>query len=358
MLKTDHVVITLDLLHNIAKVDEFKGYWRGQPSFDPAVASCLETEARQLDIKSILSLSGYELSEEEILDLSPRSTHEHRASVAIRLGEGIRDALAEVSKPVTSNHWTERHVQGLHKLLVARLENAEGHAGRYWANSYTRDIYDDESRLIDKETITESIAVKEAQMASLVNWLERQNEGHPIHPILVAAIVWAALVGTRPFKIGNEPLGAVLATAILTQAGYSFLRYESLAKQLYAANDGYRRALKSAADSVWTDTPNWDTWLAFFAKAIEELTKRLPVKVESTEKALAEKPVVAQEILQLLRERGRATITDVVQMTGQNRNTVKHHLHILKVSAKVRLVGAGRGAFYLLPESQRSKKAR
>ncbi len=352
MLKADHVDITLDLLHNIAKVDEFKGYWRGQPSFDPAVASYLESEARQLDSKSILAISGYELTDEDILNLNPRSNHEHHAGESIRLGAGIRDALAEVSKSVTSTIWTERYVQRLHKLLVAHMENAEGHAGRYWANSYTRGMYDAENRLIAEETITESIAVKEVQMASLINWLQQQNEGHPMHPILVAAIVWAAVVGSRPFKIGNEPLSAVLATAILTRAGYSFLRYESLANQLYTENDGYRRALKSAADSAWTDTPNWDTWLAFFAKAIEELTKRLTVKVEFAEKALAEKPIVAQEILQLLRERGRATITDVVQMTGQNRNTVKHHLHILKASAKVRLIGAGRGAFYLPPEPQ------
>jgi hypothetical protein len=59
-------------------------------------------------------------------------------------------------------------------------------------------------------------------------------------------------------------------------------------------------------------------------------------------------PELSVQILELCRERGRVTISDIAKATGANRNTIKDHVRALVDKAHLVRHGAGRGTWYAL----------
>jgi predicted HTH transcriptional regulator len=53
-----------------------------------------------------------------------------------------------------------------------------------------------------------------------------------------------------------------------------------------------------------------------------------------------------EALLRLAQEHGRLTVASAEKLTGGNRNTVKLHLRQLTEAGRLRLQGAGRGAWY------------
>jgi len=59
-------------------------------------------------------------------------------------------------------------------------------------------------------------------------------------------------------------------------------------------------------------------------------------------------PALSVQILQIARERGRVTVSDVARVTGTSRNTVKDHMKALHAQGHLARHGAGRGVWYAL----------
>ena len=57
-------------------------------------------------------------------------------------------------------------------------------------------------------------------------------------------------------------------------------------------------------------------------------------------------PELSLEILELAKEHGRFTISDVVALTEANRNTVKKHLAALVDANHLEKHGTGKGTWY------------
>jgi len=84
----------------------------------------------------------------------------------------------------------------------------------------------------------------------------------------------------------------------------------------------------------------------FFLRALQQQKRILEGKLEREHISLAALPPLSMGILDLARERGRVTISEVARVTGHNRNTIKDHLRALTQSGHLTLHGAGRGAWY------------
>ena len=59
-------------------------------------------------------------------------------------------------------------------------------------------------------------------------------------------------------------------------------------------------------------------------------------------------PQLSVQILELCRERGHVTISDIAKATGASRNTIKDHVTALVNKAHLIRHGAGRGTWYAL----------
>ena len=76
--------------------------------------------------------------------------------------------------------------------------------------------------------------------------------------------------------------------------------------------------------------------------------KRLEVKVEREQKILAVMSELSLQIIELVRQQGRATISEVLTHKGKNRNTIKWHLQKLVLAGHLSQHGASTAVRYAL----------
>jgi len=76
---------------------------------------------------------------------------------------------------------------------------------------------------------------------------------------------------------------------------------------------------------VRTDAPNWQPWVMFFLRALQQQVKHLAKKIEREKIVLAALPQLSARIIEHAREHGRIIIGDMVRLTGTSRNTLKQH---------------------------------
>lgn len=70
--------------------------------------------------------------------------------------------------------------------------------------------------------------------------------------------------------------------------------------------------------------------------------------MEREQKVLAVMPELSLQIIELARQQGRATITDVLAHTGKNRNTIKRHLQKLVLAGHLSKHGSSTAVWYAL----------
>jgi predicted HTH transcriptional regulator len=115
------------------------------------------------------------------------------------------------------------------------------------------------------------------------------------------------------------------------------------------SKEGYYLALRQTQVTIRTEAPNWQPWVTFFLRALQQQMKRLAKKVEREKIVLAAIPELSLRIIEHAREHGRVTISDIVRLTGTSRNTLKQHFRQLVAQNHLALHGSGRGAWYALP---------
>src|SRR5690606_16176850 len=94
------------------------------------------------------------------------------------------------------------------------------------------------------------------------------------------------------------------------------------------------------------DAPDWQPWVVFFLKALSKQKQRLEAKLEKEYLLLGQLPSLSLSILELAKSRGQVTNSDIVTITGANRNTVKKHLENLVLRKQLQKHGVGKGTFY------------
>lgn len=150
----------------------------------------------------------------------------------------------------------------------------------------------------------------------------------------------------HPFQDGNGRISRVLTTLLLLQAGYLYAPYSSLESVIEQNKEGYYLALRQTQGTIRTDRPDWQPWLLYFLRSLTEQVRRLEKKVELETVVLAKLPELSLQIVELVRTRGRIKMSEVVQATGANRNTIKHHLRNLVGDGHLSQQGSGRGVWY------------
>lgn len=97
-------------------------------------------------------------------------------------------------------------------------------------------------------------------------------------------------------------------------AGYAYVPYSSLESVIEHNKEGYYLALRQTQGTIRTDAPDWQPWLLFFARALQQPKRRLEAKVEREHRALANLSPLALHILDCARA-GRRN-RDVSEGTG------------------------------------------
>jgi Fic family protein len=185
-------------------------------------------------------------------------------------------------------------------------------------------------------------------MTELIDWVREERTAGRLHPLLIIALCIVVFLAIHPFQDGNGRLSRVLTTLLLLQAGYGHVPYSSLESVIEQNKEAYYLALRQSQETIRADVPDWQPWVVFFLRALDEQVARLEKKVEREKLVLAALPELSLAIIEFAREHGRITIGEAVKLTGASRNTLKQHFRALVENNKLNQHGKGRGVWYAL----------
>ena len=126
-------------------------------------------------------------------------------------------------------------------------------------------------------------------MRELVDWFARAQD-KSLHPLLVIGIFVVVFLEIHPFQDGNGRLSRILTTLLLLRAGYAYVAYSSLESVIEQSKEDYYLALRRTQGTIRTLVPDWNPWLEFFLRALQQQMRRLARKMEREKIVLSSLP--------------------------------------------------------------------
>jgi len=184
-------------------------------------------------------------------------------------------------------------------------------------------------------------------MTELLDWTAGNLESEELHPLICIALFIVVFLEIHPFQDGNGRLSRILTILLLLlRAGYAYVPYSSLESVIEPNKDAYYLSLRQTQLTIRAETPDWQPWLTFFLKSLQQQKTRLEKKIEHERLILGDLPELSVQILEHCREYGRVTAAEATKVTGANRNTIKDHIKTLTRVGHLVQHGAGRGTWY------------
>ena len=345
-IRTDTITITSAILGLIAEIEEFKGAWTAIGRISPERLTALRHIATIESIGSSTRIEGAKLSNKEVEQLL---TGLEAKKFASRDEEEIA-GYAETMETIFAN-WrdiplTENHIKQLHRELLQYSSKDERHRGEYKTHTNHVEAFGPDGGSLGLIFETAAPFDTPRLMTELVEWTTANRDEKNLHPLITVALFVVVFLAIHPFQDGNGRLSRILTTLLLLQAGYAYVPYSSLESVIEQSKDSYYLGLRQTQGTIRTDAPDWQPWLNFFLKSLQQQKARLEKKIERERLILGDLPELSVQILELCRERGRVAVADAAKVTGANRNTIKDHLKALTRAGHIEKHGAGRGTWY------------
>ena len=348
-MKTEAIQITPELLILLSEVDEFKGAWRALGTLAPQRLSALRHVATIESIGSSTRIEGSKLSDREVEQLLSRLEIKKFDSRDEQEVAGYAETMQTVFYAFADIAVTENHLKQLHRDLLRYSHKDERHRGQYKKLPSNVVAFDAEGKMVGVVFETASPFDTPSRMSELVAWLREAREIGRLHPLLIVSVFTVTFLEIHPFQDGNGRLSRILTTLLLLQAGYAYVPYSSLESVIEHSKEGYYLALRQTQQSIHNDAPNWQPWLMFFMRALQQQKRRLAAKMEWEKGALATLPELAVKILDYVRDHGRVTTRDMVRDAGASPNTLKTMFGTLVKKGLLVRHGGGRSIWYGRP---------
>jgi len=348
MIKSNTLKISHEFLKFISKIDEFKGAWRALGTLAPERLSKLRHVATIESIGSSTRIEGSKLTDREVekllsnLQIKEFSTRDEQ-EVA-----GYAQVMDLIFSSWDEIPFTENYIKQLHQELLGFSAKDEWHRGQYKISSNSVAAFNERGEQIGIVFETTTPFDTPRLMTELVEWVRAELDKDELHPLIIIAL-WAVIfLEIHPFQDGNGRLSSALTTLLLLKTGYAYVPYCSLESIIEQNKEGYYLALRQTQGTIRSEYPNWQPWVEFFFQSLTAQVKRLEKKIEYEKIILAPLPDLSLKIVELAREHGKISISDVVRLTGANRNALKVHFRKLVQLNHIEQHGKGRGVWYSL----------
>ena len=343
------ISITSEFLNIIAEIDEFKGQWESLKNISPERLSRLRHVATIESIGSSTRIEGSKLTDSQVEELlsavkmtSFRSRDEEEVAGYAETMDIVFQAYGEMAV-------TENHIKQLHQMLLRHSKKDERHRGQYKSLPNNVVAKDAGGAVIGVIFETATPFDTPREMEDLLRWINKAIEERSFHPLLIVAVFIVEFLAIHPFQDGNGRLSRILTTLMLLRFGYRYVPYASLESVIEENKELYYRGLRRTQVSLKSEEPDWDPWIGFFLRCLKKQKDNLSVKIER-EKGLDERqiPALSARVLELLRTDRWLTISELVERTGANQNTLKLRLRELVKSGRIERHGKARATWYSL----------
>ncbi|EJF82525.1 Fic family protein [Bartonella rattimassiliensis] len=348
-MQTNTFQITQELLVLIAEIAEFKGEWRALGTLAPERLKALRHMATVESIGSSTRIEGRKLTDHEIETLLKNLEIKRLNSCDEQEVIGYAKVMETIFQSWRNISITENYIKQLHRDLLSYSNKDKRHRGKY--KILRNDVAAFKSKGKRGGIVFETATPSDIpdRMQELIKWFNKTSELKELHPLIAIAIFKVTFLAIHPFQDGNWRLSHVLTTLLLLQKGYVYVPYSSLERIIENNKESYYLALKQTQKTIYTSTPNWEPWILFFLRALQEQKRQLEIKIESEKKALFSLSELALNILDYVHNHGRVTTRNMVREIGASPNTLKVTFTSLVEKGLLMRHGKGRAIWYSLP---------
>lgn len=348
MIKTDIIQITSELLALLTEIDEFKGTWRALRSLAPERLNALRRVATIESIGSSTRIEGSKLTDREVEHLLTNLEIKSFSNRDEQEVAGYAEVMETIFQAWEDIPITENHIRQLHRDLLRYSKKDERHRGDYKTLPNNVGAFNETGQMIGIVFETASPFDTARRMTELISWLKETQELKRLHPLLIIGIFIVIFLEIHPFQDGNGRLSRVLSTLMLLQAGYTYVPYSSLDSIIELNKEEYYLALRQTQGTIKTENQNWQPWLIFFIRSLQQQKRRLSIKIEREKIVIESLPELSIKIIDYARDQGRVTMSDMVRTTGTSKNTLKEHFRSLVNKKLLIQHGGGRSTWYVL----------
>ncbi|MBU0462756.1 MAG: Fic family protein, partial [Proteobacteria bacterium] len=224
--------------------------------------------------------------------------------------------------------FTENYIRQLHKMLLQYSSKDSRHRGEYKKMPNHVEAFDHEGKSLGVIFETSSPFNTPKDMEELLEWTNRQLKEKELHPLLSISIFTVHFLAIHPFQDGNGRLSRILTTLLLLKEGYLYVPYSSLESVIEKNKDNYYLALRRSQTTFKSEDPEYDSWILFFLNALDAQKEILCQKIER-EKIFIKLSKLSWQIIDLVKNHGELSISEIESITKANRNTLKKKLQEL-----------------------------
>jgi len=341
------ITVNQELLKLITELDEFKGRWELLKTLSPERLKQLRKVATIESIGSSTRIEGAKLSDAQVETLlSNLKTTSFKTRDEQEVA-GYAEAMDLVFQAHEDLHITENHIRQLHQTLLKHSTRDEHHRGSYKTLSNRVVATDETGQEIGVIFETTTPVDTPREMEELVSWTRKAIDEEAMHPLLIIAVFNVVFLAIHPFQDGNGRLSRILVMLMLLRAGYDYVPYASLEHIVEENKELYYKALRRTQTTLKTDSLDWEPWLRFFLRALKKQKNNLEFKVEQGKSNNdVDLPTLSVKVLKLFDEHERLTISEIVQLTAANQNTLKVRLRELVKAGRIQRHGKGPATWY------------
>lgn len=338
--------ITAQVLSLISELDEFKGAWRSLGTLAPERLSALRRVATIESIGSSTRIEGSKLSDNEISQLLNDIKIKKFETRDEQEVAGYAEVMETVFSHADNIDLSENHIKQLHRDLLIHSNKDERHRGDYKTHPNNVSAFDEDGNEIGIVFKTATPFDTPRLMEELVGWINKALDEKQLHPLLIIAIFTVVFLEIHPFQDGNGRLSRVLTMLLLLRNGYLYVPYSSLESVIEQTKESYYLALRNTQSTIRSDNPDWQPWIDYFLRALQKQKQRLETKIKREKILIETLPELSIQILELSKEHGKLTISQIIKLTGANRNTLKKQLKALVDAQHLKQHGKGKGTWY------------
>lgn len=348
MIKNNNILISPEILNQIARIDQFNGAWEAKAV--RLSADELKSMKRIATIESVGSsnrIEGNQLSNKEIEEFFNKINRKSFRSRDEEEVAGYADLINTIFDNFSEIPLTENYIKHLHKILLGHSSKDERHRGEYKKDSNRVAAFDEKGNEIGTVFETASAFDTPRLMQELLTWTNATLEDRYFHPLITIGVFIVHFLAIHPFTDGNGRLSRALTLLLLLRCHYTYVPYSSMESIVEASKEAYYRALRATQKTIWNDAVNYTPWLTYFVTSLQRQVNVLEENLKaSTEQRISELSATARKILSLFNTDGELTMKDIIEKTELNSETVRKSVQGLVKKQLLVKFGVKKGASY------------
>ena len=286
------IFLTPEIVQKIARIDEFKGLWRGSAKMSPHILKQLKASVIITSTGASTRIEGARMSDEDVARLIRGIKTKPPKGRDAEEVAGYADLLGRIFDNHKTFKLTEGYILQFHEIMLHFSTKDQGQKGKYKSTDNIVVARKDGAEDVVLFRPTPPYLVKK-EIDDVLVWTNKAFQKNDLHPILVIANFIFEFLAIHPFHDGNGRLSRAFTNLLLLQSGYSYVPYVSLEEIIEDRREAYYLSLRGSQRHHKTEREDISTWILFLLEALltqAEAARRL-IEDKDPEQVLSERQI-------------------------------------------------------------------